>query len=154
MESPHCLKRTARPGTNCKEYKSRRICIVWTYFRKPILAITSSIPKFGDGATYAPKTPNTRNQGLKDCRATHTPPEELPVLLLEPDMVAMEHISSVNDMVTTGNEPFSVKLPLFKCISTTLTPWEIKGASDSKSYFTTSSSMPSSLLFSIIANLF
>jgi hypothetical protein len=94
-----------------------------------------------------------QTQETKDWGATQNPPEELPVLFLEPGMVAMEHISSVNDMVTTGNEPFSVKLLLFKCISTSLPPLEIKGATESKSYFTTSSSISSSLLFGIIADL-
>jgi hypothetical protein len=36
----------------------------------------------------------------KDWGATQCPPDELPVLFLEPDMVAMEHIRSINYMVT------------------------------------------------------
>ena len=85
--------------------------------------------------------------------ATQCPPKELPILLLGPKMVTLDHASPVKSMLTIKNESSFVKLPLFGPISDNPTLLETRGSVDSRSVVTPFSSPSFSCFYSVIIGL-
>jgi hypothetical protein len=78
-------------------------------------------------------------------------PKESLAIYQEPE--ASEHLKPVNNMATTRNESFCLKLPLFEHLSTNQTPLETERATRPKSVFTSSSLDTSPVLHGIMSSL-